>query len=161
MNKRIIALIGAVALLSACETASQKVVTGSAASSSSGSTSSSTSSSVDKKKSFFCMILDLIENKKIAKQNLKAIVDDIWSKDVDIKKIVNKYLNDVDPDNDDIDELIKKVILKNEKQVDQYKSGKTKIIGFFVGQVLKDSKGSDPSIIKEKIIKFLDSIWKN
>tara|TARA_A100000164_G_scaffold364438_1_gene382720 strand:- start:1221 stop:2660 length:1440 start_codon:yes stop_codon:yes gene_type:complete len=106
----------------------------------------------------FCMILDLIENKKIAKQNLKAIVDDIWSKDVDIKKIVNKYLNDVDPDNDDIDELIKKVILKNEKQVDQYKSGKTKIIGFFVGQVLKDSKGSDPSIIKEKIIKFLDSI---
>ena len=106
----------------------------------------------------FCMILDLIENKKIAKQNLKAIVDDIWSKDVDIKKIVNKYLNDVDLDNDDIDELIKKVILKNEKQVDQYKSGKTKIIGFFVGQVLKDSKGSDPSIIKEKIIKFLDSI---
>ena len=106
----------------------------------------------------FCMILDLIENKKIAKQNLKAIVDDIWSKDVDIKKIVNKYLNDVDPDNDVIDELIKKVILKNEKQVNQYKSGKTKIIGFFVGQVLKDSKGSDPSIIKEKIIKFLDSI---
>ena len=106
----------------------------------------------------FCMILDLIENKKIAKQNLKAIVDDIWSKDVDIKKIVNRYLNDVDPDNDDIDELIKKVILKNEKQVDQYKSGKTKIIGFFVGQVLKDSRGSDPSIIKEKIIKFLDSI---
>ena len=51
MNKRIIALIGAAALLSACETASQKVVTGSAASSSSGSTSSSTSSSVDKKTS--------------------------------------------------------------------------------------------------------------
>ena len=50
MNKRIIALIGAVALLSACETASQKVVSGSA-SSSSGSTSSSTSSSVDKKTS--------------------------------------------------------------------------------------------------------------
>ncbi len=49
MNKKIISLIGAVALLSACETASQKVVTGSAASSSSGSTSSSTSSSVDKK----------------------------------------------------------------------------------------------------------------
>ncbi len=106
----------------------------------------------------FCMILDLIENKKIAKQNLKAIVDDIWSTDVDIKKIVDKYLNDVGLDNDVIDELIKKVILKNEKQVDQYKSGKTKIIGFFVGQVLKDSKGSDPSIIKEKIIKFLDSI---
>ena len=50
MNKKIIALIGAVALLSACETASKKMVSGSA-SSSSGSTSSSTSSSVDKKTS--------------------------------------------------------------------------------------------------------------
>ena len=55
MNKNIIALIGAVALLSACETASQKVVTGtgSTASSSSGSASASTSSSVDKSKSLF------------------------------------------------------------------------------------------------------------
>ena len=50
MNKKIIALIGALALLSACETASKKMVSGSA-SSSSGSTSSSTSSSVDKKTS--------------------------------------------------------------------------------------------------------------
>ncbi len=50
MNKKIIALIGALALLSACETASQKVVSG-GTSSSSGSTSSSTSSSVDKKTS--------------------------------------------------------------------------------------------------------------
>ena len=50
MNKRIIALIGALALLSACETASKKMVSGSA-SSSSGSTSSWTSSSVDKKTS--------------------------------------------------------------------------------------------------------------
>ena len=106
----------------------------------------------------FCIILDLIESKKIAKQNLKVIVEDIWSKDVDIKKIIDKYLNEVDSDSDVIDDLIKKVILENEKQVDQYKNGKTKIIGFFVGQVLKDSKGSDPSIIKDKIIKFLDSI---
>ena len=43
MNKNVIALIGAVALLSACETASQKVVTGSTASSSSGSASASAS----------------------------------------------------------------------------------------------------------------------
>jgi len=76
MNKKIIALIGAVALLSACETASKKMVSGSA-SSSSGSTSSSTSSSVekktssvDKKKSF--MIGDKVSDKKCAQNsNLK------------------------------------------------------------------------------------------
>jgi len=57
-----------------------------------------------------------------------------------------------------VDDLIKKIIEKNEKQVKEYKSGKTKIVGFFVGQVLKDAKGSDPSVIKDKIISYLDSI---
>ena len=65
MNKNIIALISVVALLSACETASQKVVTGSAASSS-GSTSSSTSSSVDKKKSLFAQAKQTASDKLIA-----------------------------------------------------------------------------------------------
>ena len=72
MNKKIIALIGAVALLSACETASKKMVSGSA-SSSSGSTSSSTSSSVekktssvDKKKSLFAQAKQTAADKLIA-----------------------------------------------------------------------------------------------
>ena len=67
MNKNIIALIGAVALLSACETASQKVVTGNAASSSgSSSASSSASSSVDKKKSLFAQVKQTASDKLIA-----------------------------------------------------------------------------------------------
>jgi peptidoglycan-associated lipoprotein len=72
MNKKIIALIGAVALLSACETASKKMVS-SSASSSSGSTSSSTSSSVekktssvDKKKSLFAQAKQTAADKLIA-----------------------------------------------------------------------------------------------
>ena len=65
MNKKIIALIRAVALLSACETASQKVVSG-GASSSSGSTSSSTSSSVDKKKSLFAQAKQTASDKLVA-----------------------------------------------------------------------------------------------
>ena len=63
MNKKIIALIGVVALLSACETASQKVVTGSTASSSG---SASASSSVDKKKSLFAQAKQTASDKLIA-----------------------------------------------------------------------------------------------
>ncbi|MFL2830519.1 MAG: peptidoglycan-associated lipoprotein, partial [Candidatus Puniceispirillales bacterium] len=66
MNKNIIALIGAVVLLSACETASQKVVTGSTVSSSSGSASASTSSSVDKSKSLFAQAKQTASDKLIA-----------------------------------------------------------------------------------------------
>ncbi len=62
MKMKIIAIIGAVSLLSACETASQKVVTGSAASNS-GSTSSST---VDKKKSLFAQAKQTAADKLIS-----------------------------------------------------------------------------------------------
>ena len=64
MNKKIIALIGAVSLLSACETASQKVVSGTSASSTSG--SASASSSVDKKKSLFAASKQTAADKLIA-----------------------------------------------------------------------------------------------
>ena len=63
MNKNIITLVAVAALLSACETASQKVVTGSAASSSG---SASASSSVDKKKSLFAQAKQTASDKLIA-----------------------------------------------------------------------------------------------
>ena len=63
MNKNIITLIAVTALLSACETASQKAVTGSAASSSG---SASASSSVDKKKSLFAQAKQTASDKLIA-----------------------------------------------------------------------------------------------
>ena len=65
MNKKIIAIIGAVSLLSACETASQKVVSGTTASSSAPA-SSSAKSSVDKKKSLFAAAKQTASEKLIA-----------------------------------------------------------------------------------------------
>jgi peptidoglycan-associated lipoprotein len=65
MNKKIIAIIGAVSLLSACETATQKVV--SSTSATSGSTgSTSASSSVEKKKSLFAQAKQTAAEKLIA-----------------------------------------------------------------------------------------------
>ncbi len=65
MNYKIIAIIGAVSLLSACETASQKVVTSSTGTSTK-SGSASVSSSVDKKKSLFAQAKQTAADKLIA-----------------------------------------------------------------------------------------------
>ena len=65
MNKKIIAIIGAVSLVSAGETAAQKVVTGTSATSGSAG-SASASSSVDKKKSLFAAAKQTAADKLIA-----------------------------------------------------------------------------------------------
>ena len=63
MNKKFIAIIGAISLLSACETASQKAMT---STSTSASGSASASSSVDKKKSLFAAAKQTLADKLIA-----------------------------------------------------------------------------------------------
>ena len=113
----------------------------------------------DLKPKDFYMLIELTENKTIAKNNLKVIIDELWGNNKDISFIIEKHINEnTNDDAELINKLIKSIVEKNDKQVKEYKNGKTKIIGFFVGQVLKEAKGADPSDIKEKLIKLLDSI---
>lgn len=105
----------------------------------------------------FCETIDAIENGLIPKHSLKKIIDEIFLNKDSVSEILQKYSSE-EHDDDLIDQTISDIIENNKKQVDEYKSGKTKILGFFVGQVLKNIKGVNPSIVKDKIIKALNSV---
>ena len=51
--------------------------------------------------------------------------------------------------------MIESVLAANADKVAEYKSGKDKLFGFFVGQVMKNSKGANPArvneLLKEKL----------
>jgi len=48
--------------------------------------------------------------------------------------------------------IIDEVLAANTKQVEQYKSGKTTVIGFLVGQVMKASRGqANPGVLNEML----------
>ena len=51
---------------------------------------------------------------------------------------------------DEFEKIVEEVINENLKMVDQYLSGKDKLLGFFVGQAMKKSKGkANPKILNE------------
>jgi len=51
---------------------------------------------------------------------------------------------------DDIAPLIDQIISENPKQAEAYREGKDKLFGFFVGQVMKVSKGrANPTLVNE------------
>jgi len=57
-----------------------------------------------------------------------------------------------------LDQIINAVIDQNAKQVEQYKSGKTAVLGFLVGQVMKSSRGqANPGVVNEMLRKRLNS----
>ena len=54
---------------------------------------------------------------------------------------------------EDIILMIEKVMKNNQDKVDEYRSGKDKLFGFFVGQVMKDSGGKANPQMVNKILK--------
>jgi aspartyl-tRNA(Asn)/glutamyl-tRNA(Gln) amidotransferase subunit B len=55
-----------------------------------------------------------------------------------------------------IESLIQDVISRNPKEVTDYRSGKEKVFGFFVGQVMKASRGkANPQMVNEILKRML------
>ena len=49
-----------------------------------------------------------------------------------------------------IEEVVVNVLSANKDEVEAYKNGKTKLLGFFVGQVMKETKGkANPKIVND------------
>jgi len=61
-------------------------------------------------------------------------------------------------DSSEIDALIDQVLAANQQQVASYREGKETLFGFFVGQVMKASKGkANPKIVNERLQEKLKS----
>jgi len=59
-------------------------------------------------------------------------------------------------DADQITKVVREIIAANPKQVEQYRSGKTATLGWFVGQVMKATRGqANPQVLQELLKKEL------
>lgn len=60
---------------------------------------------------------------------------------------------------DEIEPIVTMVIAKNLAKVAQYRSGKTGLFDYFVGQVMKETNGlADPATIKQKLSAHFDAV---
>jgi aspartyl-tRNA(Asn)/glutamyl-tRNA(Gln) amidotransferase subunit B len=56
-----------------------------------------------------------------------------------------------------LEKIIDEVIAANPRQLEQYRAGKTTMLGFFVGQVMKVSKGqANPQLVNELLMRKLE-----
>lgn len=97
-------------------------------------------------------MLDLIAdgtiNGKIAKDVFEDMVETGESPDAIVEKKGLKQVTDTGV----IDAAIDSVMTKNADKVDEYRSGKDKLFGFFVGQVMKETKGkANPALVNEAL----------
>jgi len=86
-------------------------------------------------------LLSRIEDSTISGKIAKEIFEEMWNSKKSPDEIIEeKGLKQV-TDSSEIKKVINQVLDQNQSQLEQYKSGKVKLFGFFVGQVMKASRG--------------------
>ncbi|PPR46502.1 MAG: Aspartyl/glutamyl-tRNA(Asn/Gln) amidotransferase subunit B [Alphaproteobacteria bacterium MarineAlpha5_Bin9] len=102
-------------------------------------------------------LIKLILSETISGKIAKEIFEEMFiSKTSPDKIIKDKGLKQMNNDND-LEEIIDKILKSNSDKVKEYKNGKTKLLGFFVGQVMKESKGrANPKKINQLLNKQLN-----
>ena len=105
-----------------------------------------------------CQLLDLIKSGEISGKIAKDVLDVMIETGEDAAQIVEtKGLKQVS-DSGALEKIIDEVIAKNPQMLADYKSGKDKLFGFFVGQVMKESKGqANPTMVNELLKKKLNN----
>jgi aspartyl-tRNA(Asn)/glutamyl-tRNA(Gln) amidotransferase subunit B len=102
------------------------------------------------------MSADLVESGAISGKILKDLYDLAFERGEDFPAIYEKEKPRQITDTAAIKKMIDEVIAANPKQVEQYRAGKTTVKGFFVGQVMKMSKGqAHPALVNELLEKKL------
>lgn len=86
-------------------------------------------------------LISRIEDSTISGKIAKDVFTKMWSTGKDVDTIIEEEGLKQVTDDKEIESLIDEVIQNNPEQLKQYKSGKDRLFGFFVGQVMKASKG--------------------
>jgi aspartyl-tRNA(Asn)/glutamyl-tRNA(Gln) amidotransferase subunit B len=101
-------------------------------------------------------LLKLVEGGTISNKIAKTVFDEMWKTGKQPALIVEeKGLVQVS-DTGEIERIIDEIMAANQGQVDEYRGGKEKVFGFFVGQVMRASKGkANPAVVNDLLLKKL------
>ncbi len=104
------------------------------------------------------MSADLVESGAISGKMLKDLYDLSFERGKDFGAVYEEEGRPVQSsDTSALEKIIDELIAGNPKQVEQYRAGKKTMIGFFVGQVMKASKGqANPQVVNEMLARKLE-----
>jgi len=102
------------------------------------------------------MSANLLEAGTISSKILKDLYDKAFAAGEDFSTVYEREKPEQITDVAAIEKMVGEVLAANPKQAEQYRAGKTTVIGFFIGQVMKASKGqANPELVNELLKKKL------
>ena len=103
-------------------------------------------------------LLQRIEDGTISGKIAKQVFEAMWKGEGSADDIIEQQGLKQISDSSAIEGIIREVLDNNPKQIEQYRGGQEKLIGFFVGQVMKATQGkANPKQVNELLRKLLDN----
>ena len=97
-------------------------------------------------------VILMVKENLINRNTAKDVFAAVWKDNLDPRKYVEDHDLAMVGDDNLVKDTVAKVIAANPKTVEEYKGGKTKVLGFLVGQCMKELKGkADPGSINAMI----------
>ncbi|MDO8747261.1 MAG: Asp-tRNA(Asn)/Glu-tRNA(Gln) amidotransferase GatCAB subunit B, partial [Thermodesulfovibrionales bacterium] len=101
-------------------------------------------------------MLKLIDNGTISGKIAKTVFEEMYKTGKDAETIVKEKGLIQISDSSEIEKAVDEVIAENPKEAERFKAGDEKLLGFFVGQIMKLTKGkANPQIVNELLKKTL------
>ncbi len=101
-------------------------------------------------------LIDLIEAGTINRTAAREVFEHIFEENIDPVAYVEEHGLKQDNDEEGLRSIVSEVVKNNPKSVEDYHAGKTKALGFLVGQTMKASKGkANPALVNKLIMELL------
>ena len=95
-------------------------------------------------------LINLIKDNIISGKIAKTVFEEMVKNNEDPEKIVNEKGMKQQSDPEELKKIIDTILKNNEDKVEQYKAGKDKLFGFFVGEAMKNTQGKgNPKLIND------------
>ncbi len=97
-----------------------------------------------------------IKDNTLSSKLAKTVFEALWAREGTVDEIIEARGLRQLSDSGALGDIIEKIILDNPHQVAQYRAGKNKVLGFFVGQVMKATQGkANPGRVNELLLELL------
>ncbi len=107
---------------------------------------------------YLAELIVLLKSGKINNLTAKDVFSQVLKSGESPIKIVEEKGLSIVGDKEELEEIVKKVFEENPKEFERLKGGEMKLVGFFMGQVMKATKGrANPKSLKEIILRFAKS----
>ena len=96
------------------------------------------------------LLISELEKNTISSKQAKEIFKEVIEQEKEVKDFIKE--NTQLSNEDELNNIIEEILANNVEQIEEYKKGRTNLFDYFVGQVMKETKGKANPVLTKKIL---------